>query len=101
MRYSCEFGFFEIDSMPNQPLMALCHSFTVYEKNRGKGLGYKLKQYQHDVLEVNGFVSAVCTVRSTNIAEIKILNACGWYEVAKFFDNRNEVYIFVYQWVKR
>lgn len=98
MRYACQFGFFEIDSMPNQPSMALCHSFVVYESYRGRGFGLKLKLRQKDFLVANGFTAAICTVQSSNEAQLKILQKCGWEFVSRIYDARANSIVEVHMW---
>lgn len=100
MRYACKYGFFEIDSMPNQPSLALCHSFVVYEEYRGRGHGAELKQRQEDVLIDSGYTAAICTVQSSNTAQLKILNRFNWRQIDLFQDARNGQTVFTYMWRK-
>lgn len=100
MRYSYAIGFFEIDTMPNQPSMALCHSFVVHEQFRGSGFGIDLKEKQMSKLIADGYTAAICTVQSSNAAQLKILNRFDWKQVGQFQDARNGQTAFTYMWVK-
>lgn len=100
MRYACKYGFFEIDTMPNQPSLALCHSFVIHEKYRGKGYGYKLKQRQIDYLVACGFTAAICTVQSSNQAQLQILQKCGWKFIERIYDARTDSLVEVFMWRK-
>mgnify|MGYP003478404978 FL=1 len=88
MRFANSYGFFSVDAMPNQPSIAWCSDFTVHLKNRGKGLAHKLKAYQNDVLQVQGFTFALCTVKVSNVAQIRVLVKAGWSHKTTFNDAR-------------
>lgn len=88
MRFANSYGFFSIDAMPNQPSIAWCSDFTIHLKNRGKGLAHQLKAYQHDVLDVHGFTFAMCTVKASNEAQLKVLIKAGWNHKTTFHDAR-------------
>ena len=88
MRFANSYGFFSIDAMPNQPSIAWCSDFTIHLKNRGKGLAHKLKSYQNDVLQVHGFTLAMCSVKESNSAQIRVLSKAGWTYVISFCDVR-------------
>jgi len=101
MRFSYEFGYFEIDSMPNQPGLALCHSFVVFGSLRGRGYGHKLKAHQEFELIKLGYSAAICTVQSTNKAQIAILEKFNWKLSAEFYDDRSMSQVLVYRLIIR
>lgn len=101
MRFTYQFGYFEIDSMPNQPELALCHSFAVFANLRGKGYGHRLKAEQELELIKLGYSAAICTVQSTNKSQLAILEKSGWKHSAEFYDNRSMNQVFVYNLIIR
>lgn len=40
------FGCYEIDSLPSQVGVAICHGLEVFPEHRGRGLGHELKRWQ-------------------------------------------------------
>lgn len=76
-RYAIHGGAFEVDSMPCQSQVALCHSFYVRADMRGRGLGHALKERQLKVLSTLGFDYAICTVDSANDAQKTVLLKAG------------------------
>lgn len=87
-RFATEYGAFEIDSMPSQCQVALCHGFFVQPECRGKGYGHKLKQYQNEVLFSQGFDYAQCTVSANNAAQLRVLHRAGWRRIGSFHNRR-------------
>lgn len=88
MRYSYPYGVFCVEALPNQPQLAHCHSFFVFEEHRGKGLGHVLKGHQNEVLAAMGYDCATCTVSEDNLAQRRILSVAGWHRLGHFH-NRN------------
>lgn len=82
---SYEFGHFSVMSMPNQPSVALCFGFEVHPEYRGQGFGHKLKGCQMETLASNGFRFAICTIKSNNMAQRKILTKAGWAPASNAF----------------
>lgn len=88
MRYAYTYGVFCVDALPNQPQLAHCHSFFVFEAYRGQGFGHKLKECQNTILCRLGFDYATCTVAESNRAQQKVLGRNGWVMLSRFY-NRN------------
>lgn len=84
MRFSTQHGSYEIQSMPSQPQLALCHGFFVLVPMRGKGLANKLKQHQAQTLATLGYDYATCTVCSSNLTQKHVLQNAGWRMLASF-----------------
>ena len=84
MRFSTPHGSYEIQSMPSQPQLALCHGFFVRVPMRGKGLANKLKQHQAQTLATLGYDYATCTVCSSNLTQKHVLQNAGWRMLASF-----------------
>jgi predicted acetyltransferase len=71
--------------MPNQPGVALCYGFEIHPEFRGKGYGHKLKESQMKTLSDMGVRFAICTIKTTNLAQRRILTKAGWVQASKPF----------------
>lgn len=92
-RFATKFGAFEIDSLPSQCQVAVCHGFYVKPEYRGKGLSHDLKMYQSTCVEDLGYDYAVCTVAKANAAQKAVLAKAGWRSLAMFFSKRQNEHI--------
>lgn len=96
-RHAYPFGVFCIDQIPNQPQVAHCHSFAVYESHQGKGFAHILKRHQHDVLKSQGYDYATCTTAGDNVRQRSVLRQAGWKALSEFKNRRGGVTI-VWGW---
>ena len=87
-RYATDYGAFEIDPMPGQPQVALCHSFFVLPDRRGQGLAHALKEMQNCALKQLGYNMALCTVSAGNAAQKRVLTKSGWRRMDGFSNRR-------------
>lgn len=88
MRYAADIGGYEIDSLPSQVQVAVCHGFFVEQKYRGKGYARILKQMQGVKLAELSYDFAICTVAGDNLIQQKVLMAAGWDRLAAFKNRR-------------
>jgi len=88
-RFATRFGAFEIDSLPGQCQVAVCHSFVVPEDHRGNGHGHHLKAEQEALLDHHHYDFAVCTVAAGNERQKRILEKSGWRHLANFRNRRS------------
>lgn len=88
MRRSTVYGSYAIDQMPQQPQVALCHSFFVPLRQRGRGFAHRLKTQQLQTLREEHYDYALCTVASDNAAQHAVLEKSGWVKLAEFDNNR-------------
>lgn len=88
-RYSNAFGAFEIDSLPGQSQVAVCHSFVVPEDRRGKGHGHQLKSLQEIELDIQHYDMAICTVAAGNTRQKRVLTKAGWQCLTSFRNRRS------------
>lgn len=88
MKHSTEFGAFNIDPMPGQPQLALCHSFFVPEPLRGRGYGHILKDQQAQALIDGHLDFAICTVAADNTRQRAVLKRAGWQYMGEFANTR-------------
>lgn len=87
-RHTTFAGTFQVDSMPQQPQLALCHGFFVPMRQRGRKLAHKLKLQQMQYLAGENFDFAVATVDGANIAMQKVMEGAGWQRLAEFPNSR-------------
>lgn len=97
-RHNTPVGSFQIDSMPSQTQVALCHGFFVAEDHRGKGQGHALKQHQANVLRQGNYDYALCTVAGGNTAQKKVLGAAGWVRLTTFRNRRSSETTEIWGW---
>ena len=88
-RHSNHYGAFEIDSLPGQSQVAVCHAFVVPEDRRGQGHGHQLKHLQEIELDLQHYDFAICTVAAVNYRQKRILAKAGWQRIAAFRNRRS------------
>lgn len=88
-RFATPFGAFEIDSLPGQSQVAVCHSFVVPEAFRNKGYGHRLKGQQEIELDAQHYDFALCTVAAGNERQKRVLTKAGWRFLADFRNRRS------------
>lgn len=88
MRYATNIGVFEIDSLPSQVQVAVCHGFFVFEHQRGKGLATELHKQQISKLIELGYDFAMSTVAADNIKQISAIKKAGWKKSDEFYNGR-------------
>lgn len=89
MRHCLDYGAFEIDPLPGNSQVAICHHFLVLKKHRGKGLGHDLKAWQEEVLNKHHYGYAIATVAANNEPQIKCMEASGWRLLDTFWNERH------------
>jgi hypothetical protein len=88
-RHSNPFGAFEIDSLPGQSQVAVCHAFFVPEDLRGRGYGHCLKELQEIELDIQHYDLAICTVAAGNRRQKRVLKQAGWRYLIGFRNRRS------------
>lgn len=88
-RFCNPFGAFEIDSLPGQSQVAVCHSFVVPEEHRGQGYGHQLKALQEVEIDILHYDFALCTVAAGNHRQKRILAKAGWTRLSAFRNRRS------------
>lgn len=89
MRIATKVGACQIDSLPGQSQIAICHSFFVSHGRRGLGEGGRLKKKQLKALYKANYDFALCTVAQGNCAQKKILKKQGWAMLTIFWNTRS------------
>lgn len=91
MRYNHNGVISRIDELIGCSQVAVFNSSFVFNKsNRGKGHG--ISAHEERIIEAIrlGYDAAICTVVSTNTAEIAILKKFGWRQVAEFHSSKTD-----------
>lgn len=88
MRFCNDIGAFEIDSLPSQVQVAICHGFFVHEHKRGKGYAIALHAIQLKELRNLGYDYAIATVSGVNPAQSKAIANAGWTLTNTFYNRR-------------
>ncbi|MEF8755981.1 MAG: hypothetical protein V5B60_18945 [Accumulibacter sp.] len=88
MRFTTQYGAYEIESFPSQPQVAICHGFFVHHEIRGQGFGHQIKAHQSDALVELKYDFAICTVAASNEAQKCVLRKAGWVWLAEFENSK-------------
>lgn len=88
-RHASRYGAYEIDSLPGQSQVAVCHSFVVPEDRRGQGFGHLLKAEQACDIEGQHYDFALCTVSASNVRQKRVLIGAGWQYLTSFRNRRS------------
>jgi L-amino acid N-acyltransferase YncA len=84
MRVPTEHGFFEINAFPGCNQVAVINHHFIERDWRCKGLGRANMAKQLELARELGYDMLVCTIRSNNIAQRKLLIASGWMQFTQF-----------------
>lgn len=86
----------EATPLPGNPDIVVSHGVYSHKGTR-TGAGKLANDLRTAQLEALGYSAAICTVSSTNVAQIKILTACGWRCAATLVSKRtcNTIHLFV------
>ena len=92
-RYAIGHAAFEIDSLPSQCQVAICHGFFVDPASRGKGIAHQAKKAQAEILKGLAYDYSICTVMADNQAQKHVLEKAGWECIAEFYSARQDAQI--------
>lgn len=92
-RFATFYGCYEIDSLPSQVGVAICHGFEVFPEYRGQGMAAKLKAHQMETLQSLGYRFAQCTVVADNSRQTSTLKRAGWEQMARFYSTRQAKHV--------
>ena len=92
-RYAYGPAAFEIDSLPSQCQVAICHGFFVAPEARGMGHAHLAKQEQAEILKGLAYDYAICTVMADNTAQKHVLEKAGWIPLDQFYSARQDTRI--------
>lgn len=100
-RYASAYGAFAVDQAPNQPQLALCHSFHIRPEHRSLGKAHDLKALQQEQLIAWGYDYAICTTCGSNQRQHKVLERAGWTRLVEFGNTATGGTTIIWGWVVR
>lgn len=92
MRVACKdgekvIGFYEVNSLPGCPQVAVSNHAFINPAFRNCGYGKRYHGERLTKLKELGFNYVICTVKSDNVFQLKILDRFGWKRL-DFFHNK-------------
>jgi GNAT superfamily N-acetyltransferase len=87
-RVSTPYGAFEIESLPSQPQIGVCHAFFVRHDMRGRGLAHNLKSHQEQALINWNYDYGLCTCDGGNAVQQRVLESAGWKRLDTFVNSK-------------
>jgi Acetyltransferases, including N-acetylases of ribosomal proteins len=84
MRFSDEFGFYELNPFPGSNQIVVSNHAFIYPKLRGQGYGSRQHRARLNMARNLGYDVIMCTVREDNAIERHILFKFGWNNVLVF-----------------
>lgn len=96
MRFSNEFGFCDLNEFPGCSQLVVSNHAFIYPEHRGKGHGSANHERRLERIKDLGYDAAICTVRSTNEPQIKIMEKHGWELIWNFYSRVTQCTIHVY-----
>lgn len=96
MRFANDNGFFELNPFPGCNQIVISNHSLVYKDRRGNGVGSQEHSARLEKIKFLGYDYVLCTVKSDNIPQLKILSNNGWKQLDDFVNNEtgNTVYIY-------
>jgi hypothetical protein len=84
VRYGDYPHYYQLDDLPGCSQVAVSHSMFLHPNCRGQGYSYTAGFDRIRKMKELGYDYAICTVDSSNVAEIKQLNNSGWFSIGIF-----------------
>lgn len=84
MRFSNEYGFYELNPFPGCNQIVVSNHALIYEWARGRGHGQRQHENRLNQARALGYDLMLCTVREDNEVEIHILRKNGWIVEREF-----------------
>lgn len=78
----------EIDSLPGCSQIAVSHSVFLPEHKRGKGQGSAAHAARLEALKQLGYDYVICTVQTTNIAQVRLMEKFTWSPLEMFVSTK-------------
>lgn len=96
MRFANEFGYCELNKFPGCNQIVVSNHAFIYPTKRGNGHGNNNHKLRIQRAKFMGYDYLLCTVKSDNIAELKILIKNKFKELDEFLNTEtgNKVKIF-------
>lgn len=95
MRFNTEGVISEVSDMPGCAQVAVSHYVWLPKGERGRGVGSAVHALRMEKLIELGYDYVLCTVESTNEAQIKILRKGGWEPLADFISAKTGHHVII------
>tara|TARA_Y100000310_G_scaffold33171_1_gene31367 strand:- start:1392 stop:1712 length:321 start_codon:yes stop_codon:yes gene_type:complete len=92
-------GFYELNPFPGCNQLVISNHAFIYPKFRGKGLGTIAHKERLKKAKELGYDCLLCTCKSSNTVQLKILAKNGWTKIWSFRNNEtdSDVEIWIFQ----
>lgn len=77
-------GSYQLTNFPGNSQIAVLNADFIAPDKRGKGLGKQLHEDKLNKAIELGYDMIVCTVITSNVAQVKILLKYGWTKLSRF-----------------
>jgi len=88
VRASSDATKFVLTFMPGNRRVLISHGVEVFPGFRGKGLGTSMCEMREQVARLAGVTLLLATVRDENLAEVRVLEKCGWKRLTQNEENK-------------
>lgn len=99
MRYANEYGVCKLTELPGCSQIVVSNNAFIRPQHRGQGKGFANHLLRLERAEKLGYDVIMCTVVSTNVPEIRILEKAKWEKLFEFKSSKTEN--MVQLWIKR
>lgn len=89
-------GAYSLDNLPGCTQVCVSHDLFFMTKHRGKGNGKRCHSDRLDAIKELGYDYALCTVDSSNAAQVRILVAAGWQRLDSFKSSKTGHHVCIY-----
>lgn len=96
MRFSNEFGFYELNPFPGCNQIVVSNHAFIYPKFRGQGKGRQQHEERLQKAKDLGYDLIMCTVKADNARERHILESNGWKQCQRFLNQETDNLIVIY-----
>ena len=96
MRFSTEYGFYELDPFPGCNQIVISNHSWIAKDKRGKGIGSEEHKNRLEKIDSLGYDYVICTCKESNIPQRKILEKNGWKLLDSFLNRETENRVLLY-----
>ena len=96
MRFANDKGYCELNPFPGCSQIVVSNHGVIYPKERGKGYGSGNHKLRVERAKFMGYDYILCTVKSDNIVEIKILDKNKFKKLDSFVNTETNNIVYIY-----
>ena len=96
MRFSNEWGFCELNPFPCMSQIVVSNHAFIYPEMRGEGKGTANHSLRVERAKFMGYDYMMCTVVSTNVPQLKIVNKEGFKKLDAFVNRETGNLVFIF-----